>query len=462
MTPRDPDVAVPRARPRAPLLLAVAAAVVVAVASVVGAERSRVQWDLTSERSATLSAETLRVLRRLDSRVRITAFFARADAGRVEAATLLSRYRRENRRISFRILDPVQLPGESQRLGAGRGSAAVESLGGDREIEVAPLPIEIDITSAIARLVRPSPGTVCFTTGHGERSVDDESLTGLSQAAKLLRDNGYTVRTAGMLSGAGGLSGCDAAVVAAPVNQPSRDAVTAITEYLSGSGKAVVLSDPLSAADLTPLVDRWGLSFEKGFVLEADPESRLQSDLVSPIVSRYTRSNPAVRGLGPTYFPGLQAVRAKHPGGRPGLAVSAVAVTSRTAYLERSLGDGRFNPETDLEGPLEVGAAADDSEVTGTGPAAGIRRTRILAWGDVDFASNQFIPEASNGRLVVQAVDWLTQPEDLVAAVPSFPKVRELELTEARSRYILYVTAIVVPGLFLIAGAFLWLVRRGL
>ena len=46
----------------------------------------------------------------------------------------------------------------------------------------------------------------------------------------------------------------------------------------------------------------------------------------------------------------------------------------------------------------------------------------------------------------MQGIDWLTQPEDLVTAVPNFPKVRELNLTEARSRYMLFLTAGVDPG----------------
>jgi hypothetical protein len=91
---------------------------------------------------------------------------------------------------------------------------------------------------------------------------------------------------------------------------------------------------------------------------------------------------------------------------------------------------------------------------------ARIERTRVLAWGDVDFATNAFLNDGSNAALFVQAIDWLTQPEDLVTAVPNFPAVRELELTQARSRYILFLMAIVVPALFLIAGGIVWALRR--
>jgi ABC-type uncharacterized transport system involved in gliding motility auxiliary subunit len=85
----------------------------------------------------------------------------------------------------------------------------------------------------------------------------------------------------------------------------------------------------------------------------------------------------------------------------------------------------------------------------------------VIAWGDVDFATNAYFGEASNAKLFIQAIDWLTQPEELVTAVPNFPKVRELKLTQARSRYILLLMAGIIPGLFVIAGAMVWVVRRG-
>jgi ABC-type uncharacterized transport system involved in gliding motility auxiliary subunit len=145
----------------------------------------------------------------------------------------------------------------------------------------------------------------------------------------------------------------------------------------------------------------------------------------------------------------------------PGLSASEIAYTSALAYLDRS-DPGSFDPSIDREGPVALGAAADDSEVVRPGTeSAGIKRTRLVAWGDVDFATNTFIGDASNARLWLQGIDWLAQSEDLVTAVPNFPKVRELELTQARSRYLLLLTAGVIPGLFVVAGGFVWVIRRG-
>jgi ABC-type uncharacterized transport system involved in gliding motility auxiliary subunit len=434
------------------------------VAAVVGANarvgRAHVEWDLTAERSASLSPETLRVLRDVDRRIEITAFFPRDAVGRVEAATLLSRYRKANRRVTFRILDPQLVPGEARRLGVEQiGSAAVQEVSRPKKVEIAQYTIEIDVTSAIARLVRNVHSSVCFTSGHGERGVTDTTAAGLSRGAELLKDNGYRVRSVDLLA-LRKIPRCDALVVAAPTSSLGKRTSGLIRAYLRVAGKAFLMADPDADGDLTPVGKHWGIRFVRGVVLEGDQGSHLPSDVTAPIVSRYSGASPAVRGLGPTYFPRAMGVDAR--GTRdPGLSVAAIAYTSRLGYLDRSKLTS-FEPKVDQPGPVALGAAADRSSVERPGSAkARIQRTRILAWGDVDFATNAFIGDASNARLLLQGVDWLTQPEELVTAVPNFPKVRELKFTQARSRYLLMLSAGVIPGLFLIAGAFVWVLRRG-
>ncbi|HVL81340.1 MAG TPA: GldG family protein [Actinomycetota bacterium] len=431
--------------PLGPLLLVVAVLLIN-----VGAHRWGGAWDLTAERSATLSPATREVLRALERRVMVTAFIERDAPGRVEAATLLSRYRRINRRVSFRILDPQLAPVELQRLSASPGSVAVEAVGGERSVEVAPHPNEIDVTSAIARIVRQVTSTLCFTSGHGERSPNDGTAAGLSTVARLLVENGYRLSTVDLLVQAAVPPVCDAVVVAAPTNQPSEPVVRAVVDHLRAGRGALLLSDPDAAADLSPLAQPWGMAFAPGVVLEQDPGSRLLGDPYSPVVARYSSGGPVPPGLGPTFYPRVGPVTVEGEPGRAGLSAFPVAQTSPRSTVEH---DGA---DAGMRGPIVVGAAADESEVR----AEGVRRTRLVAWGDVDFASNRYVGEGANAVLVLRAVDWLTQPEPLLAAAPNLPRLRELDLTEARRRYMLYLTTVFVPGLFLLAGALTWVVRR--
>ena len=438
--------------------LALIAAVFVVYALVA---RTGVAWDLTAEGSATLSDETLRVLDRIDRRVRITAFFPHDAVGRVEAATLLSRYRKANRRISFRVVDPRIYPGEAERLGVVEiGSAAVEDVTDADNLETAQYTIEIDVTSAIARLVRGEQGRVCFTSGHGEPKIAGNDQDSLSRAASLLRANGYDTKTVDLLVADHVPTRCAAVVVAAPTNDLSKRARRILSDYLDDNGKALLLADPSSDVDLTPISKPWGIRFVRGTILEGDAGAHLPGDVTAPIVTRYSGGSPVVRGLGPVLMPRAMGVEFGDASD-PGLSAGPIAMTSPLGYLDRDdLSD--FDPDVDVEGPIALGGSADASAVANPGTSkARINRTRVLAWGAVGFARDAYITDGSNARLWLQGIDWLTQPEDLVTAVPNFPKLRELDLTAARSRYMLFLTAAVIPGLFVIAGALVWVLRRG-
>jgi ABC-type uncharacterized transport system involved in gliding motility auxiliary subunit len=440
---------------------AFAGLVAVVIAVNVGANEVYKSWDLTAEQSGTLSTETLRVLHQLHKRIEVTSFYPRDAVGRVEAATLLSRYRKANRHIQFRVVDPTLQPGEAQRLGVVEvGSAAVQDLGRPEKIEIAQLTIEIDVTSAIARLVRNVHATVCFTSGHGERDPSSDAPSDLGSARKVLVDNGYRTHTIDLLASPSVPRECDAVVMAAPMSSLERETVNAMREYLRRSGKAFLLGDPSSRVDLSKISSPWGIDFVHGVVIEGDPGSHLRGDVTVPIVHQYSEASPPVRGLGPTFFPRTEGLRARDIKRKPGLTTAEIAYTSQLSYLDRA-DVGKFSPKVDVRGPIAVGAAADQSSVAGEDETARILRTRILAFGDVDFATDDFISDAANAQLWIQGIDWLTQPEELVAAVPNFPKVRDLDLTDARSRYILLLMAGVIPGLFVIAGGFVWVIRRG-
>jgi ABC-type uncharacterized transport system involved in gliding motility auxiliary subunit len=165
-----------------------------------------------------------------------------------------------------------------------------------------------------------------------------------------------------------------------------------------------------------------------------------------------------VRGLSPTYFPGVQEVTVDDSAHAPGLTVSRLADTSNVSYLETEPLVPRFDPAVDSGGPITIAAAADRSRVASE---TKIARTRVVVVGDVDFATSAFVNEAANGRLLLQAVGWLTLDDELIPLSSSLPKDRPLELTDARVAYARALGVLMVPGLFLVSGGLVWAVRRG-
>lgn len=416
------------------------------------AERTRKEVDLTAERSLTLSAQSLRIARQIDEPVRITAFLPKSDPGRSDTAALLGRYRRVNPKIRPRIVDPDASPGEVRRLGVDPILGGMTLEQGDA-IERAPATSEQDITAGLARLLRGTTATVCFTTGHGEGDTANDLDDGLSAAAKLLRDNGYTIKPVDLLTQTTIPADCRALVMVNPT-APLGDAERPLADALAAGGRLLILTDPASTVDVSALTRPYGLAIERGLAFEASPDNRMPGDPLSVVVTRYRTPSPIARRLPPTVFPGAQAIRTTSDEGA-GLSAVGVVDSSDDSYLERKPAQPSIDPE-DLLGPLHLVAAADRS----SGQDGTVVRSRVVMAGDADFPLNAFIGQAGNGALLLQSLDWLTLDEDLVSVSVNLPAVRPLQLTEGRVNYARLLSAVIIPGLFLAMGAFVWALRR--
>jgi hypothetical protein len=419
------------------------------------AEDTRRTYDLTAERSLSLSDQTQRVVKAVRRDAQVTAFVGRDDPGRAEISAMLGRYRRLNQRIEVRLLDPREAPGEVSRLGVEPSVGGLTVTMGD-EIERASIVSEQDVTAALARLVRDNRATACFLAGHGEADPTSSTSDGMASVAKVLTDNGYQLDQLDLLTDPQIPKRCTGVVLAAP-RADLGAAADSIGAYLRDGGRALVLSDPGSNVDLTPLLAPYGMGFVKGFVLEGDASLRLPGDPFTLAVLRYRSTSPVVRRLPPTLFPGAEGMTVDERSTIAGLSATPILRSSELAYLETEPAAAAFDPATDKPGPVIFGGAADLS-----GNFAGtIRRTRVVAVGDVEWATNAYVGEAGNAALFVQAMDWLTIDEDLVSVSPNLPRLRALELNDARTRYARLLMAGLVPMLFLLVGALVWALRRG-
>ncbi|MBV8690993.1 MAG: Gldg family protein [Actinobacteria bacterium] len=432
----------------------VAALVVLAVLGGL-ADRTHHLFDLTSTNALTLTKQTRDVLHGVHHKVEVTAFIARTESGRSEAAALLQRYRRINRLVTFKVVDPADAPALLQRLKVDPTVDAVAASTGSH-VARAPTITEQDVTSVIAQVVRNVNATLCAATGHGEPDPGGEDPTGMASAMRLLELNSYKVRSVDLLTDPRVPESCSVLLLAAPTAALGR-AEDAIKTYLAGNGRAVVLADPLSTIDLSPLLAPYRLSIQRGIAVDPGPDAHMPDDPATLLVRTYSSANPMVRRLPPTQFPAAEGIAVGDVTDAGGLSAVPVIQTSDRGYLETNPDHRGFTPGEDHKGPVTLVAAADLSHVAGPEK---IIRSRVAVFGDVDFATNNFIGNGGNARLFVQAVDWAALTEDLVPLNANIPAYRPLDLTSARTRYALVLSSGVVPALFLLAGAWVWALRR--
>jgi ABC-type uncharacterized transport system involved in gliding motility auxiliary subunit len=90
------------------------------------------------------------------------------------------------------------------------------------------------------------------------------------------------------------------------------------------------------------------------------------------------------------------------------------------------------------------------------------RETRVVVFGDSDFASNDGLGIApGNPDLFVNTINWLAQQENLIAIRPKAPDDRRVTLTEDQQTMVWLFTIVMLPGLVIGAGVYSWWRRRG-
>ncbi|HET9771536.1 MAG TPA: DUF4350 domain-containing protein, partial [Acidimicrobiia bacterium] len=393
--------------------------------------------DLTATDRFTLSGKTKEVLQNVKQAATVTAFAPENTAQARDAQVLLAQFRRANRNIRTRVLDFAKAQGEALRLDVRDDGEAVVEIGERSEV-VAPL-LEQTVASALLRLVRPDPHTVCAVAGNGERELDSQLPEGLQLARLAIERNGIETRRLDLTVADAIPEECTILALVAPRTPLLPDEVRLINEFMTAHGRMLVMTEP-GGPNLDEITTRWGLRLLPGVTF--DPDRGLSGDPTTLLVNDFPTESPVAKRVA-----GAQLVTA---GGittaestDAGLSVARVMQTSDLAWLdlEPAATPARFEVEKgDRAGPVVLAGAADRSEVLETGetriPSGGesVARTRLLAFADADWASNAFLDRRSNSLLLANGINWLAGSEDLVAIGGIDPDLRRLDLTPDQRR----------------------------
>ncbi|MHB8467701.1 MAG: DUF4350 domain-containing protein [Acidimicrobiales bacterium] len=411
------------------------------------------ELDVSANRRFSLSADTRTLVKAVTSHLEITAFLSDLGGQAKDARFLLARFHELNRHITYRVVDPDTNPGTAKRFGINQYSTVVLTYQGRRAD--APDAEELELSTAMVRLLRGRTPVVCMVTGHGEPGLQDTSPAGMSVLSTLLAQNAYRARPLDLTTGTSSVPGeCTVVVVAGPVDPLLPTEVTALASWTRAGGRMMVLASPLTRGDPNPLVNAWGITYAGGLVL--DPLRDLGLDQSNVIVSDLPTVSPIVTGVSSLQFPagGGLLVRA---GTRGGLTVERLAVSSGQSFVASQPDTETTFHAGDIPGPVTLAASADDSTVV-AGPdprvpggrdAGHVVRSRVVVTGGDAWATNGFLGDLGNRRFMVNALAWLAGDAQLLSATsrPNVP--RALPLTPERRARILVITVGVVPAAIL-------------
>jgi ABC-type uncharacterized transport system involved in gliding motility auxiliary subunit len=427
------------------LLLSVATIGIVVLANYL-ANRYYARFDVTAGNLHTLSPQSIQVLEGLDQEIEIVGAYP-GGQGQEDFERWLDEYQSYTDRITYQTIDPIRQPGEADRLGwnvYGSG-LIVSAVGRSQQVRT---PDEQDITSALLKVSRNTVPVVYFLSGHGEPLPTGSEEDDYGQVGALLGANNYDVRTVNLV--VSDTVPSDAALVVlagleTPLLQEER---ASLRTYLQSGGKALIMLDPGLESGIDDVLAPWEVRVENK--LAVDLQRSLSGDAVTPVIDRYqfsqiTKDLPmiALPLACPIIGPG---------GGEAAAGYQALGQTSSQSWADTDLagaGELAYDQGTDLSGPLTLLATVEDGG------------TRLVLVGDSDFVANAVLQQIPNGQfLLLNAVNWLAEEEELIAIGPKANVPRTIQMSLIQEGTACFGSLILIPGAILVAGIAVWLRRR--
>jgi ABC-type uncharacterized transport system involved in gliding motility auxiliary subunit len=410
------------------------------------------RWDLTPEKLYTLSDETKKVLGGLKQDVHVIRFDKASGADSL--GETMAEYRKISSHVSYQLVDPQERPDLARQYGVRRLGEVVMSSGA--RTEHLKESDEQSLTSGILKVTQERQKSVCFVTGHGERSLSSGDGEGYSGVQKALERENYTIKPLNLVEAKEVPVECDVVVVAGPKAGYFPDETETLKKYLDAGGKVLILVDPGTDPKLDSLLSEWNVALGNDLALDVSGAGQLFGlGAAVPVVTHYG-SHPITETLEGrmTFFPLARTVAVADKKS-PQKPVTELLLTSDRSFAKNNWDtkqkELRYEQGKDRPGPLTVGVAEEHK---------GAKLARLVVIGNSAFGSNAFLTLQSNGDLFDNAVNWLAQDENLISIRPKSRTNRRLTFTLAQERLFYWFSLAMVPGTVLVAGLALWWKRR--
>jgi ABC-type uncharacterized transport system involved in gliding motility auxiliary subunit len=417
------------------------------------------RWDLTEGKQFTLVKETVDTLGKLTQPVHAVAFFTKRTSSE-QAKSLLDQYKfNGNGKFDYEFIDPEANPAAAQQAKITRDGTIVLNMSGQQQTVTTVS--EQELTGGLVRLLNPEKRAIYFLTGHGERSPDQGGQESYSTLKTTLESKNYSVATLNLLVENQIPTDAKVIVIAGPTKPLAQSEIDLLSAFQDKGGALIVMEEPLPVTQFgeapDPLVDylakKWDIGLGADIVIDQTSQQPF-----APYAARYG-SSPITEKLQniTSQFPTVRSVKVLTDT-ISGVSPVELVFTAPQSWAETNLdmevlkaGKSKLDIGQDPQGPIPLAAAAENFT----------SKARVVAFGDSDFALDVNFFAYANGDLLVNSIDWAAGQEALINLTPKETKTRMmLPPQSAMMNLILLGTVIVLPGLALVAGIWVWVLRR--
>ena len=448
----------------------VALAIAVAV-NYIGARQNK-RWDFTASRQNSLAEQTVKVVQSLDAPVKFTVFDKQTEFERFRPR--LEAYAYTSPQISVEYIDPDMKPVEAKNAGIEQYGTVVVTY--KDKTERVTSDTEQDLTNALIKAMSTMERKVYFLQGHGEREPNKTERDGYSAVSGTLRKDNYMVERLVLAQMKEVPDDATVVLVPGPTSDILPTEAEALRRYLAKAGKLMVMLDPPLGANVAPMpnlegiLKEWGITPGSNVVVDISGATNDPSIAVAATYPQHPITE-TFRTL--TIYPLARSIDPIE-GGTNGRVPTRIVETTRGSWAESNLaslsGDAGVSMDEksgDKPGPIALGVAVSapvEGAAASSTPATGEAlkpETRVVVFGDSDFASNAYGGGAlGNMNLFANTISWLAQQENLIAIRPTEAADRRVTMTPQQQTMAAIASILVLPGLVFAAGIFTWWRRR--
>ncbi len=357
-------------------------------------------------------------------------------------------------------------------------------------------------TNALAALSAGKVPKVLFTTGHGELPLDRTADRNLSGLVDVLGEGNFDLQEWQSRTATSVPDGTDLVVIAGPTNAFLPSEIDVLDRYMRSGGRLLVMIDPvfspsgdgLVPTGLEPWLKGYGVDVADDLVL--DPTNQVPAYGAETLFATNFTSHPVTGSLGKRQIPVILSVaRSVSTGTAPaGATTTELFRTSSDAWGETDFKNLQeaANDGADLAGPLPLAVAVEgkasapeaskdgaskdaasaqgDEDGSAKAADAGSKDDagstgggmRLVVFGDSDIASGLLMtnPGLGNATLLNNAFNWLVDRQSLLGIPPKRPEQVRLSMTPSVLRWSVILVTILMPGLAIVAGIWVWSRRR--
>ena len=420
--------------------------------------RHKIRFDLTPDKSYTLSALSLRVLEGLREPLQITIFHKRDEKEQFQ--DVLDLLQRESDLLAFQFIDLDKNPARAASFDVTNYGAAIIEYQGKRER--LPYFSEENLITALIRLTEKNEKIVRFVGGHGEKSFESsDAANSFSQVKQELELQNYRVEPILLMNAAQVPDDTLILIIAGPQEDYLEHELELILSYLQQGGRVLMLLDSFPLPRLERFMqEHYAIELQRDYII--DTSSKLMGfDVLTPLITPDER-HPIANFMNKNIvFPYCRSI-VPHAQTEDTIKQTVLAVSGSDSWAERNTqsvreGSVSFDPDADMAGPVPVAVIVELPPQENYAPAGS-----LIVMGNSNFAANHYFNLVGNRDFFLNTINWLAEQHDLLTSGGSTGATPELYfMTKRQGRIVYWLCVIALPALVLLCGLIVsWWRRR--